>query len=267
MAARNDDRNGNRFDGARFSLCKTDLGIDETRTGSLSSSAIFELCAETLDACLAARDGGAHRIELCCSLNEGGLTPQHWLIEQAIRQSGLPVHVMVRPHSRGYNYSASDFNLMSEEIGVARDAGAKGVVFGILRADGTVDIERTRTLVDLAHPLEVTFHRAIDATLDIKQALEDVITAGCRRILTSGGAADVSSGAHALAGLVSGAADRIAIAIGGGLRLHNVRAVAEITGAQHFHGSLAPEEGSPSSLADRVRTMMQILQEACINSK
>jgi copper homeostasis protein CutC len=139
-------------------------------------------------------------------------------------------------------------------------------VFDILHADGAVDVERTRTLVDLAGPLETTFHRAFDATPDLAQALEDVIAAGCHRILTSGGAPDVLTGADALARLVTQAADRIQIAAGGGLRLENAQTVARIAQARHFHGSLrqpATNSGlrAPVSVED-IRRMTRILQEA-----
>ena len=169
----------------------------------MSRPIVFELCAETLDACLAAREGGADRIELCTALDVGGLTPDHELIAEAIHRSGLPVHVMLRPHADGFHYSAADFDSICEELHRDRQLGVSGVVFGILYADGTVDVERTRILVDLAAPLETTFHRAFDATPDLAQALEDVISTGRDRILTSGGAPDVLTGAYALARLVT----------------------------------------------------------------
>lgn len=222
---------------------------------------VFELCAETMDACLAAQEGGADRIELCASLEVDGLTPSHALIERAVNQCEIPVHVMVRPHAGGFHYDASAFSTMCDEIQYARSAGAAGVVLGVLRAKGSVDIERTRTLVELAHPLEVTFHRAFDATPDLEQAMEDVIAAGCHRVLTSGGAANVFAGSAMLARLVTRASDRIAVAAGGGLRLHNAREVSRITRARHFHGSLPPEDAAPASLADRVRNVIRALRE------
>jgi len=232
----------------------------------LSQPIVFELCAETLASCLAARPGGADRIELCAALDVGGLTPDHALIVEAVHQSRLPVHVILRPHANGFHYSAADFDSICEELQHARRLGASGVVFGILHADGTVDVKRTRTLVEMAAPLETTFHRAFDETPDLDQALEDVIATGCHRLLTSGGAPDVLSGADALARLAVQASDRIVIAAGGGLRLENAREVARTTQARHFHGSLqkpAPNAGPrpPVSAAD-VRNMVRILREA-----
>jgi len=202
---------------------------------------VFELCAESIQACVAAREGGADRIELCSGLSEGGLTPSYGLIRYAIAKSELPVHVMVRPRGGDFVYSDDEFAVMCEDLmhirGVEGGAAA-GVVLGLLHRDESVDVARTSRLVELAGPLEVTFHRAFDQTIDMEQALEDVIATGCRRVLTSGGELNVESGAHSLARLVKQAAGRIDIAVGGGLRIENASSVARATGASHFHGSL-----------------------------
>lgn len=223
---------------------------------------VFELCAETLDACLAARAGGADRLELCTALKVGGLTPPLSLIEQAAGASGLPVHVLIRPHANSFAYDAEAFNAICRDIQHVRRAGASGVVVGVLHADGRVDRERTRALVELADPLEVTFHRAIDATPNLEEALEEVIAAGCQRVLTSGGAPNVAAGAEMLARLVRRAGDRIAIAAGGGLRLAHVQQIAQVTGARHFHSSLPPEENAPAELSERIRTLVRLLRTA-----
>jgi copper homeostasis protein len=205
---------------------------------------VFELCAESVEACLAAQAGGAHRIELCTALSEGGLTPSHGLIRGAL-QSGLPVHVLLRPRGGDFLYSPTELEVMREDLSYARSLGVSGVVLGLLRADGTVDLEQTRELVELAGPLEVTFHRAFDHAAAHAEALEDIISTGCKRVLTSGGERDVVRGAESLARLVEQAAGRIAIAVGGGLRLSNATAVARATRAQHFHGSVHRRVTSP----------------------
>jgi copper homeostasis protein len=205
---------------------------------------IFELCAESLQACLAAREGGADRIELCTALSLGGLTPSHGLTHAAVLRSGLPVHVLLRPRSGDFHYTDDEFCLMREDLLHARSLGAKGFVLGILRTNGTVDTERTRELVELAAPLETTFHRAFDYTISLDEALEDIIATGCRRVLTSGGEPDVLAGANRLARLVEIADGRIDIAVGGGLRIKDAAALAQTTGASHFHGSLRRSEAS-----------------------
>lgn len=198
----------------------------------------FELCAETLQACLAAREGGADRIELCSALSEDGLTPSHALIHAAVQQSGLPVYVLLRPRAGDFFYTTDEFSLMREDLLHARELGARGFALGLLYANGMVDLERTRELVELAAPLEVTFHRAFDLTPSLDAALEDVIAAGCRRVLTSGGEPDVVAGADHLATLMERAAGRIIVAAGGGLHVDNAGLVARTTHLGHFHGSV-----------------------------
>jgi copper homeostasis protein len=210
----------------------------------LSREIVFEVCAEGLEACVAAREGGADRIELCCALSEGGLTPSHALMSAAIAHSGLPVYTILRPRGGDFVYSEAEFALMQEDLEHARALGVSGFVAGVLRPDGSVDGNRMRRLVEQATPLEMTFHRAFDVTANLERALEDVIAAGCQRLLTSGGAADAYTGAEKIRRLREQAAGRIAIAVGGGLRLKTAAEVAQITGAWQFHGSVRNWESS-----------------------
>ncbi len=216
--------------------------ITIARKGSLVLSPVqdivFELCAETLDTCLLAKSSGASRIELCADLNVDGLTPSHALVQQAVQLSGVPIFMLLRPRAGNFVYTAPEFNLIREDLLHGKSLGVSGFAVGVLHQDGTVDIERTRELVALAAPLEVTFHRAFDVTPSLPQALEDVIRTGSRRILTSGGAPDVFLGADSLTNLVHLAANRIEIAAGGGLRAEGAAALVSTTGARHFHGSV-----------------------------
>ena len=206
---------------------------------------VFELCAETITACIAAREGGAARIEFCRELDAEGLTPDDGALAEAIRVSGLPVHMLLRPRAGDFVYTDGEFARMREEMRRGMVVGAAGFALGLLRADGRVDVERTRALVEMAEGREVTFHRAFDVTASPEDALEDVIVSGCGRVLTSGGAADVFAGAAMLERLVAQARGRLEIAVGGGLRIANAAAVARQTGARHFHGSLRQVEDGP----------------------
>ena len=154
-------------------------------------------------------------------------------------------------HPRGgdFLYSNLEFELMKDEIRHAKELGADGVVFGILTADGQVDVERTRALVELAAPLPVTFHRAFDMTPDLDAALEAVIATGAVRILTSGGAPSVPEGIDAIARVVERAAGRIRIMPGGGVKPSNVAEIARATGAIEFHSSA--RAAYPSKMAYR----------------
>src|SRR6185437_12578065 len=103
---------------------------------------VFELCAESIDACLLACEAGVDRIELCSALSEGGLTPSHGLIREAVMRSGLPVHVLLRPRGGDFVYTNAEFDVMREDLKHLRLLGISGVVLGVLREDGTVDVER-----------------------------------------------------------------------------------------------------------------------------
>ena len=110
-----------------------DVPSVDIAAGRAGAGMVFELCAETIDACLAAREGGAHRIELCSGLSEGGVTPSHGLISEAVDRSGLPVHVLVRPRGGNFVYSVTEIDVMRRDILHIKELGAAGVVFGILQ--------------------------------------------------------------------------------------------------------------------------------------
>ena len=222
-----------------FSYTPSHVAAEDFGVGkNCMRNTIFELCAETIDACLAAKEGGAHRIELCSGLSDGGLTPSHGLVRAAVECSGLPVHVLLRPRGGGFLYTKAEIEVLREDIQHVRELGAVGVVLGLLRPDGSVDVEGIRELVQLAHPMKVTFHRAFDVTPSLPRALEDIIATGCDRVLTSGGQRDAMTGAGCVAELVAQADHRIAVAVGVGLRLKDAASLARLTGAAHFHGSL-----------------------------
>lgn len=228
----------------------------------MSSPIVFELCAEELATCLAAGPGGADRIEICTQLSVGGLTPAPCLIEAAVRQSGLPVHVLVRPTAETFVVSPAVERAAKAAILQARELGVTGVVIGFLLPEMRVAAELTGELVALAGGLEVSFHRAFDEVHDQAEALETLIAAGCHRVLTSGGAPDVLAGAPPLGRLVEQAAGRIVVAAGGGLTLANAAAVARISCSDHYHASMRPTPDGPKSLVERIRTMLQLLRAA-----
>ena len=178
---------------------------------------LFELCAENLESALAAEEGGADRIELCADLALAGITPPAEMMAEALRILEIPIHVLIRPRAGDFVFSSKEFDCMRRQIEAAKRAGATGIATGILLSSGRVDTERTRALIDLARPMDVTFHRAFDETADLTQALEDVIETGADSLLTSGGAEDVLSGAGTIRELAEQAAGRIPLIAGGGL--------------------------------------------------
>ena len=204
----------------------------------------IEVCAYSLASCLTAQRAGASRIELCGGLAEGGTTPSAGLIQFARQQLTIPLYVMIRPRGGDFLYTQSEFTVMQADILVTKAAGADGVVLGILQADGTVNEEQTRQLVELAYPLPVTFHRAFDMTRDPLEALEAVIRTGAIRILTSGLHQTAEAGLPVLRRLVEQAAGRIEIMAGAGVTAQNARRfINSGVHAMHLSGSQKEKSG------------------------
>jgi len=224
---------------------------------------LLEISVESVEAAAAAERGGADRIELCDNLSLGGLTPQAALIHAVRQQIQIPIFVMIRPRAGDFVYSPAEFAEMKKSIAAARDARASGLVFGILKADRTVDIERTAELVELAQPLPVTFHRAFDACADLSQALEDVARCGASRILTSGGTASAPEGSGNIRMLVAAAGERVTIIPGAGINAGNILQLAAATRARDFHSGLSSvfsrSKANYVQFENEVRAMVKIL--------
>lgn len=198
---------------------------------------MLEICAGSWDSVLAARDGGADRVELCSGLAEGGLTPSLGLIRAACRLDGLKVHVLIRPRGGDFLYTETEVALMEDDIRSAIDAGADGVVVGSLTPDGDVDTLQLRRWVAAAGGRNVTFHRAFDLCRQPEQALQDITDCGCNRLLTSGQADKAINGLPLLAQLVAQAGDRLSIMPGSGVNAANAVSILTATGAHELHAS------------------------------
>ena len=205
---------------------------------------ILEICVESVAGAMAAQEGGADRVELCANLLEGGTTPSAGSILLARRNLRIGVQVMIRPRGGDFCYSATEFDIMKLDIVAAKNAGANGIVIGILQADGAVDAARTRELAELARPLSVTFHRAFDMARDPYEAMETLIGIGIDRILTSGQESSVLEGLDLISDLVRKAGDRIVIMPGGGINERNFDKIARQSGAKELHvAALVEVEG------------------------
>lgn len=200
-------------------------------------SRVLEICVNSVQSAVAAQAGGAQRVELCQNLEQGGMTPSFGLIRRVRELLTIPVFVLIRPRPGNFVYDADEWAIMAADIQQCRALQCAGVVLGVLDATGRVDTARCRGLIELAGPLQVTFHRAFDACVDQAQALEDVVALGCQRILTSGGQISAEQGQAQLKALVRQAAGRISIMPGAGLTPRTIRAVAAHTGATEFHAS------------------------------
>ena len=225
---------------------------------------VLEICVESVERAVAAERGGADRIELCSDLISGGVTPSEHLMSAARRGVHIPIHVLIRPRAGDFVYSRAEFETMKREIQAAKDLGMDGIVVGLLDEYMQVDRERTSSLINLASPLPVTFHRAFDSCRDLTASLQAVIETGATRILTSEGKEQAANAPASLAELVARAGSRIAIMPGGGVRANNVERILRETGAQEIHTSLgvpatAGNIGSHDEFEVKVREVRRLI--------
>ena len=222
---------------------------------NLKRKPIVEVCLDSVESAIAAERGGADRAELCSDLLEGGITPSAGLIAAVRRAIGIPLQVMIRPRGGDFCYTDPEFGIMRDDIKTAKELGADGVVLGILDTEGNVDAQRTGELVELARPLTVTFHRAIDMSRDLFAALETLIELKIDRVLTSGGQPTAIEGRRTIARLVRDAGDRLVVMAGSGLREQNVRRFIKETGVREVHVGLSAQVGSPMRLRNEKISM------------
>jgi len=190
-------------------------------------------------------EGGTDRVELCANLAEGGTTPSYAHIKKCRETFDIALFPIIRPRGGDFLYTKDEFEIMKNDIKLCKELGCEGIVIGLLNMDGTIDMTRTSELIELAYPLEVTFHRAFDRCKDPFAALEELIEIGCQRILTSGQKPTVSEGVDLIAELNKKADDRIIILPGSGVRKDNIKMLAEKTGCIEFHSSLRGKAKSP----------------------
>jgi copper homeostasis protein len=199
---------------------------------------------------LAARAGGADRVEVCVDLAVGGLTPPVELVRDVVAAAEpVRVHVLVRSRPGDFVYSDADIDVMIAAIAAVGEAGADGVVIGALTADGDVDAASCRRMIGAAAGMSVTFHRAFDEVGDPFTALDAIVDLGCDRVLTSAQAPTAAEGAAMLRRLVEHAGDRITILAGGGIRAGNVAQVIAESGVSEVHFSAAGAGDSGAVIA------------------
>jgi copper homeostasis protein len=206
----------------------------------MSKKNLLEISLDSVDSAIAAEKGGAGRVELCGNLAEGGITPGVGLIKVVRKHITIPLFIMIRPRPGDFCYSDSEFEVMNRDILRAKKSGVDGVVFGILRRDAKIDVERMEALIRLARPMQVTFHRAFDVVNDPVAALDNLINLGVDRLLTSGQCKSAFEGIPLISRLVSMANNRMVIMPGCGIHKDNIQIIRKKTGAAELHiGSAA----------------------------
>lgn len=182
---------------------------------------IIEICANSFASAKAAQDGGAHRIELCTELSVGGLTPSHGLIEKAITELDIPVHVLIRPRSGNFTYSEEEFDVMLRDIAFCKKMGCAGIVSGVLTVGNEIDFDKTKQLINASKGMEFTFHRAFDWVENPLEELQKLIDLKVKRLLSSGQKPTAIEGISLLKELKDYSEEKLEIMPGGGVSIKN----------------------------------------------
>ena len=195
---------------------------------------IIEVCAESYEYAVKAEKAGADRIELCKDLHLDGLTPDYESSKRTIDTLDIPVFILIRPRGGDFIYSHEEFELMKRDILKFKKMGCKGIVSGVLNDDNTIDIKKTKELVELSRPLEFTFHRAFDKVKNPLNEIENLIELGIDRVLTSGQKEKAIDGLVLLKQLNSISKNRIKIMPGSGINKSNI---VNFRNFKEIHGS------------------------------
>ncbi len=221
----------------------------------------LEICCDSVASAIAAARGGAHRIELCENLAQGGVTPSAGKVSLAKAQLSIPVFVLIRPRKADFLYSELEFELMLEDIRQAKALGADGIVSGALNADGTIDEARTRLMVETTHPLPFTFHRAFDMCRNPLAAIDQLAALGVKRILTSGQQPNAQEGKANIRRFVEYAGSRITIMACGELLPENIGNLMDIDGLTELHSAARKEVESRMQYTGSVNMGDESVQE------
>jgi len=196
---------------------------------------MIEICVGDVESAIAAEVGGADRVELCDNLAVGGTTPSAGTIAEVCRWLSIPVQVLIRPRGGDFVYSEREIAVMRHDIEAAKALGAAGVVLGVLTPSATVDRDLTMALIEAARPLSVTFHRAIDQSLEPRDAVDALVALGVERVLTAGRCTNALEGSSTIASLVNHAQNRITIMACGRISADNLETIIRQTQATEVH--------------------------------
>ncbi|HIP76803.1 MAG TPA: copper homeostasis protein CutC [Psychromonas hadalis] len=195
----------------------------------------IEVCVDNVESLFSAQQAGAHRIELCAALSEGGLTPNAGLIEMAVKYANVPVYSMIRPRCGDFLYSSFEVEMMLKDIYFAKQQGVQGVVFGVLNEYSEIDKDLLTVLMKAAKGVGVTFHRAIDCCVNYPAGLDVILSAGCERVLTSGLSNNALEGINIIKKMVKQSNERLSIMAGAGVNSGNAIEIIKRTGVQELH--------------------------------
>jgi copper homeostasis protein len=201
----------------------------------------LEICANSIASAIAAKNGGADRIELCDNITEDGTTPSAGQIKWCVENLDIEIWPLIRPRGGNFIYTAEEFETILLDIQFCKQIGCDGIVTGILDINNEIDLDRCSQIISAAYPMPVAFHRAIDTTNDLAKSLEKIIELGFVRVLTSGGENNAYTGRSVIAELIKQAKSRIEVMPGAGINEKNIHEIAKTTQAKCFH-TTAKEE-------------------------
>jgi len=199
---------------------------------------IKEACVESFEKALETQNNGANRIELCENLAVGGTTPSYGTVKVCLEKLDIPIFPMIRARGGNFIYSKDEIEIMKEDIKIFKELGVKGVVLGCLTSDNKIDLELTKKLVNLAYPMEVTFHKAIDEIQNPLDYIDNLINIGIKRILTSGGKVTALEGKDLINEMIKKSNGRLKIVVAGKVTKENLNGLSNLISANEFHGKL-----------------------------
>jgi copper homeostasis protein len=198
---------------------------------------ILEIAANNFASALAAYQGGAHRVELCDNMSEGGTSPSIGTLRQCINDIVIPCYPIIRPRGGDFCYSLAEIKIMQYDIESFKDAGAVGIVIGCLTKNGCIDMPVNKKLIACAGDMDISFHRAFDRTIDAAESLKHIIDLGCTRVLTSGQQKNAHLGMHNINKLLQIAQHHISLMPGAGVTPENILEIIAATKCTEIHAS------------------------------
>lgn len=197
---------------------------------------IREKCIGSFLEALEAQELGAERVELCDNLTEGGTTPSYGTIKMVVEKLNIPAFVIIRPREGDFYYTPEEIEIMKEDIKICKELGVKGVVIGALNRDNTINYDAIKDMIDLAKPMSITFHKAIDELENPVTEVKKLANLGVNRILTSGTKETALEGENILREMIKEAGEDIIIIVAGKVTKDNLNEISNLIPAKEYHG-------------------------------
>lgn len=197
---------------------------------------IREKCIGSFLEALEAQELGAERVELCDNLSEGGTTPSYGTIKMVVEKLNIPTFVIIRPRGGDFYYTPEEIEIMKEDIKICKELGVKGVVIGALNRDNTINYDAIKDMIDLAKPMSITFHKAIDELENPVTEVKKLANLGVNRILTSGTKETALEGKNILREMIKEAGEDIIIIVAGKVTKDNLNEISNLIPAKEYHG-------------------------------